>query len=167
MNNKQEEFRLKPIGFIRIEGDDPQQADYFIEILKPYRKALKELDKFSHVIVFWWFHQHDNEEARSTLDTIPPYGEETPLTGIFATRSDYRPNPIALTTVNILEVDQEKGLIRIPFIDAFDGTPVVDLKAYFPICDRVRDAYIAPWLKDWPQWYEDAAEWWAQQGFFE
>ena len=167
MNEKQEEFRLKPLGYVRIKGDDPKEAVYLIEILKPYRKALKELDKFSHVIVFWWLNQHDNEEARGILDTIPPYGKDTPLTGIFATRSDYRPNPIAITTVNILEVDQKKGIIKIPYIDAFDGTPVVDLKAYFPICDRVRDTHIAPWLKDWPEWYEDGAAWWAEQGFFD
>lgn len=167
MVSSQKEINLKPIGHVRIEGDDPMKAEYFIDILDPYRTALKELDKFSHVIVFWWADKNDNEEARSVLETTPPYGEDSPSTGIFATRAEYRPNPIAITTVNIMKVDQRKGFVKIPYIDAFDGSPVVDLKAYFPICDRVRDVHIAPWLKDWPDWYEDGAAWWAEQGFFE
>ena len=52
-------------------------------------------------------------------------------------------------------------------MDAFDGTPIIDLKAYFPICDRIRDCHIAPWLKEWPEWQEDGLAWWAEQGFFE
>ncbi len=167
MDSSQKEFKLKPIGYIRIEGDDPMKAEYFIDILDSYRIALKELDKFSHVIVFWWADKNDNEEARSILETIPPYGEDLPSTGIFATRAEYRPNPIAITTVNIMKVNQKEGFVKIPYIDAFDGSPVVDLKAYFPICDRIRDVHIAPWLEDWPDWYEDGAAWWAEQGFFE
>ena len=167
MDSSQKEFNLKPIGYVRIEGDDPMKAEYFIDILDAYRTALKELDKFSHIIVFWWADKNDNAEARSLLETTPPYGEDSPSTGIFATRAEYRPNPIAITTVNIMKVDQKKGFVKIPYIDAFDGSPVVDLKAYFPICDRVRDVHIAPWLKDWPDWYEDGAAWWAEQGFFE
>jgi tRNA-Thr(GGU) m(6)t(6)A37 methyltransferase TsaA len=167
MDSSRKEFRLKPLGYVRVEGNDPQTAEFHIEILKPFRSALKELDKFSHVMVFWWADQNDNEEARSILQTTPPYGENPPSTGIFATRAEYRPNPIAVTIVNILNVDQKKGLVKIPYIDAYNGTPIVDLKAYFPICDRVREAHIAPWLKDWPEWYEDGAAWWAEQGFLE
>jgi len=89
------------------------------------------------------------------------------LTGIFATRAEYRPNPIALTTCAIQDVDEENGIVKLNGIDAFSGTPIVDIKAYFPICDRVRDCYIAPWLKDWPEWMEDGAAWWEEQGFFE
>jgi tRNA-Thr(GGU) m(6)t(6)A37 methyltransferase TsaA len=167
MDSSRKEFRLKLLGYVRVEGNDPQTAEFHIEILKPFRSALKELDKFSHVMVFWWADQNDNEEARSILQTTPPYGENPPSTGIFATRAEYRPNPIAVTIVNILNVDQKKGLVKIPYIDAYNGTPIVDLKAYFPICDRVREAHIAPWLKDWPEWYEDGAAWWAEQGFLE
>jgi len=169
MINSKEDFRLKPIGYVRIEGDNLMKADYFLEILKSYRTALKELNKFSHVMVFWWAHQNDLEEIRNQAkwSTVPPYGENPPETGIFATRAEYRPNPIALTTCGILGVDEKKGIIRIGGIDAFDGTPVIDLKAYFPICDRVRDCYIAPWLKNWPEWLEDGITRWQEQGFFE
>lgn len=166
---KEKGFKIKPIGKVRIEGNDPMTADYFIDIKKQYRTALKQLDKFSHVMIFWWFHENDTVEIRNQTEwlTIPPYGDNTPETGIFATRSEYRPNPIGVSTINILSVDEEAGIVKIPYIDAFNGSPVVDLKAYFPISDRIRDCHIAPWLKDWPEWQEDGAEWWAKQGFFE
>ncbi|MFX1258138.1 MAG: TrmO family methyltransferase [Promethearchaeota archaeon] len=167
MDNSQKEFNLKPVGYVRIEGDDPMDSEYFVDILAPYRVALKELDKFSHVLIFWWADKNDNKESRNILEIKPPYGEEAPSTGVFATRAEYRLNPIAITTANIIKVDQKKGFVKIPYIDAFDGSPVIDLKAYFPICDRVRDVHIAPWLKDWPDWFEDGATWWADQGFFE
>ncbi|GAH33024.1 unnamed protein product [marine sediment metagenome] len=51
--------------------------------------------------------------------------------------------------------DEKKGIVKVGGLDAFDGTPIIDLKSYFPISDRVRDCYIAPWLKDWPEWMED------------
>ncbi|GAH11618.1 unnamed protein product, partial [marine sediment metagenome] len=73
---------------------------------------------------------------------------------------EYRPNPIAITTTNILNVNQRKGEVKVGGLDAFNGTPIVDIKAYFPMCDRIRDCYIAPWLKDWPEWMEDGIEWW-------
>jgi tRNA-Thr(GGU) m(6)t(6)A37 methyltransferase TsaA len=120
-------------------------------------------------MVFWWAHKNDREEIRnqSKWSIIPPYGEDTPETGIFATRAEYRPNPIALTTTGILEVDVQNGIVKIAGIDAFDGTPVIDLKVYFPMCDRVRECHIAPWLKDWPEWLEDGIEWWEDKGFFD
>lgn len=163
------EIKMHPIGYVRIEGEDPMSADYFIEIQPEYRSALKELDKFSHLMVFWWAHEMDKEEFRNSGDWAidVPYAEGAPKTGIFATRAEYRPNPIALTTCGILNLDLEKGIVKIDGIDAFNGSPVVDLKAYFPICDRVHDCHIAPWLKDWPDWLEDGMAWWQEQGFFD
>ncbi|MFX0072512.1 MAG: tRNA (N6-threonylcarbamoyladenosine(37)-N6)-methyltransferase TrmO [Candidatus Hermodarchaeota archaeon] len=169
MKGKIEEYKVKPIGYIRVEGEDPQNMEFFIDIFEQYRTALKQLDKFSHVMVFWWFHENDIDEVRNQTiwTTVPPYGEETPETGIFATRSEFRPNPIAVTTTAVIEVNEKKGVVKIGGIEAFNGTPVVDLKAYFPISDRVRDCHIAPWLIDWPEWLEDGYTWWQEQGFFE
>jgi len=162
-------FKLKPIGYVRVEGSDPKTAEYILDIKEQYRSALKELGTFSHVQVFWWAHENDVEYIRNQKKwiTVPPYGDNTPETGIFATRAEYRPNPIALSTCSIKEIDEENGIIKLEGIDAFPGTPVIDLKAYFPICDRVRDCHIASWLKDWPEWVEDGAAWWAEQGFFD
>ncbi len=81
----------------------------------------------------------DSEEYRNAFEwpTEILYGENAPVTGIFATRTEYRPNPIALTTYGILEGNKKKGIVKVGGTDAFDGTPVIDLIAYFPICDHV------------------------------
>jgi tRNA-Thr(GGU) m(6)t(6)A37 methyltransferase TsaA len=123
----------------------------YLEILEAFRPALRQLNHFSHVTVFWWADRHDNERSRRIMQTEPPYASGK-LTGVFATRAEYRPNPIAMTTCKVLNVDEENGTVRIANIDAYDGTPVVDLKAYFPVCDRVKEATIPEWLSDWPEW---------------
>jgi tRNA-Thr(GGU) m(6)t(6)A37 methyltransferase TsaA len=125
-----------------------------LEIAEAFRPALKQLDRFSHVMVFWWADQSDNPDGRGLLQTKPPYAEEH-VTGVFATRAPYRPNPIAMTTCKLLGVDEEKGFVQIADIDAYDGTAIVDLKAYFPVCDRVKEAHIPEWLSDWPEWMPD------------
>lgn len=144
MNEKT--YHIHPIGYIRRS-----EAGVNLEILEPFRPALKQLDHFSHVIVFWWADQHDNKKSRSFIQTEPPYAKGK-VTGVFATRAEYRPNPIAMTTCKLLAIDQEGGAVQVRNIDAYDGTPIVDLKAYFPVCDRVRDARIPEWLSNWPEW---------------
>ena len=143
-------IQLYPIGTVRNSGES-----FAVEIAVPFRPALKQLDQFSHVIVLWWADQIDNQQSRSHLQTRPFYAEEH-LTGVFACRAEYRPNPIGATVCKILAVDEEQGLVRLEYIDAFDGTPVVDLKAYFPVSDRVKTARIPAWLSDWPEWVEEA-----------
>ncbi len=162
-------FELRPIGYVHVEGEDPYNADYFVNIDEPFREGLKELDKFSHVYVIWWAHKNDTEEMRNleSWSIVPPYGENPPETGIFATRAEYRPNPIGITVSKILSVDVGAGIVRVAGLDTMDETPVVDLKAYYPISDRIRDCHIGPWLKGWPEWQEDGAAWWAEQSFFD
>lgn len=145
-NSSERSFQMFPIGYIRRS-----EKNINLEISEPFKPALKQLDHFSHVMVFWWAHKHDNEKSRSILQCEPPYAKGK-ITGVFATRAEYRPNPIAMTTCKILNVDKMKGIIRVADIDAYDGTPIVDLKTYFPVCDRVKKAKIPDWLSDWPEW---------------
>ncbi len=145
-NQNREAFRLYSIGRVRRSDDE-----VVLEINAPLRPALKDLEQFSHVMVFWWADQFDNDEDRAKLFIHPPYAPEHAM-GVFATRSPFRPNPIAMTTCPILDVDMEQGEIAITGIDAMDDTQIIDLKAYFPICDRVRDAKLPPWLNGWPEW---------------
>jgi len=142
---KLETFVIFPIGYVR--RDDGKT---YLEILEPYKPALKELEHFSHVQVFWWFSEFQDDMYREITQNEPPY--EAPVTGVFASRSPVRPNPIGLTTAKLLQVDQERGTIEIGNIDAFDGTPVIDLKAYFPVCDRVQEVSVPAWCADWPEW---------------
>ncbi|MCK7514825.1 MAG: TrmO family methyltransferase [Desulfobacterales bacterium] len=57
---------------------------------------------------------------------------------VFACRSEYRPNPIALTSCGVVLVDRREGRIVLDYIDAADGTPLLDVKPYIPVCDRAR-----------------------------
>ena len=139
-------FSVYPIGIVHLSGEGTR-----LEIDLPYRQALHGLEHFSHVMVLWWAHGHDNEHSRAMLQTRPPYASGHTM-GVFATRAEYRPNPIAVTTCKLLYVDEESGIVQVADIDALDGTPLLDLKAYFPVCDRVREAHIPEWLSGWPEW---------------
>jgi tRNA-Thr(GGU) m(6)t(6)A37 methyltransferase TsaA len=148
-DGRQDAYQIRPIGYVRSAD-----GDSYLEILEPFRPALKQLDQFGHVIVLWWADQHDNEESCGLVQCRPPYAEGT-LTGVFACRAEYRPNPVAITVCGVIAVDEEEGIIQVPYIDAYDGTPIVDLKAYFPVCDRVREPRVPEWVSDWPEWVED------------
>lgn len=162
MSQPAETYQVHPIGTVR-----QSEAGFCLEIKAEYRDALKELDRFSHVHVFWWFDQADEEEWRTLTQAELPYAPGQ-TAGMFACRGPARPNPIALTTCPILHIDAEKGLVVIAYIDAFDGTPILDLKPYIPVSDRVRDVKVAEWFQNWPQWMEDAADFdWAAVGLSE
>ena len=151
-------YLLHPIG--TVHANEAEQR-YTLHIDDAYRQALKEMDQFSHVMVFWWADKMDTPELRAKLTTELPYAPGVQA-GVFACRSEYRPNPIAVTTVPLLDVDVEHGVVALPWIDACDGTPVLDLKPYIPISDRIRDVAVADWLSDWPEWMEDAADYFAE-----
>ena len=146
LDEVKDHLEMTPIGHIRRRKDEID-----LEIFKPYIPALKQLGHFSHVMVFWWADRHDNEKDKSMMQTRPPYASKK-LTGVFSCRAEYRPNPIAITTCKIINVDEENGIVKIKNIDAFDGTQIVDLKPYFPVCDRVKEAHIPDWLIGWPEW---------------
>lgn len=147
--NHQETYTIYPIGYVRRTDDGNH-----LELLEPFRPALRQLERFSHVMVFWWADRHDNDRSRSLMQTHPPYAEDQ-LVGVFATRAEYRPNPIGMTTCELVHVDEQEGIVRLANLDAYDGTPLLDLKAYFPVCDRVRRARVPPWAEEWPEWMPD------------
>ncbi|MEW6403914.1 MAG: TrmO family methyltransferase [Chloroflexota bacterium] len=93
-------YQIYPIGYARRSD-----KGIHLEILEPFRPALKQLDHFSHVIVLWWVDEHDNEKSRGIMQTEPPYAKGR-VTGVFACRAEYRPNPIALTTCRLLNIDE-------------------------------------------------------------
>lgn len=144
-----ESLSMKSLGQIRH-----REGKCRIELMDPDKDYLKQLMEFSHIKVVWWFHKFDKPEYRRTTQVEPPY-ENAPKTGIFATRSPVRPNPIALSTVRILDVDVERGIIHISGSDALDQSPVIDIVPYIPVLDRVEDCTVPEWLKHWPVWLDD------------
>jgi tRNA-Thr(GGU) m(6)t(6)A37 methyltransferase TsaA len=145
-------FQIRSIGQVVSKGADGYFA---LRIDEAYRDGLKQLDGFSHVIVIWWADQMDTEKARSILTTQLPYAPDV-VCGVFACRSEYRPNPIAITTVPIHSVSVEDGEVVLAWMDAADGSAILDLKPYIPICDRIRDVHVPDWIADWPMWQEEA-----------
>lgn len=122
-----------PVGYVRSglkdRGRAPRQGrdaevKARIEILAPYLKAIDGIQHWSQLLVTCWLHLAD----RDTL-TVHPKGDlNAPLTGVFGTRSPARPNPVAVYTVDLLEV--EGNILFVKGIDAVDGTPVLDIKPH-------------------------------------
>jgi len=132
----QRSFSVKPIGVVRKTDDYTR-----IEILDEYTDGLLGLEGFSHIHVFYWFGQNDTAAKRKTLQVHPRKDPSNPLTGVFATHSPQRPNLIALTRCKIVAI--EANIIEIEKIDAFDSSPVIDIKCYIPSEDE------AVRLPDW------------------
>ena len=113
--------------------------------MDPYKEALMGLEEFSHIVVLCWFYKSDTPEGRGTLKVHPRNNPENPITGVFATRSPLRPNPIALFTCKILRIEGNR--IVIDRIDAFDGTPVIDIKPCITDLDFAADIKIPDWAR--------------------
>ena len=142
----QPEIQITPIGSVRSE-----QGAFSLQIDEAFHPGLKQLEHYSHVHVLWWADRSDTTEARSTMTCYPPYAEDV-LTGVFACRSEYRPNPILMTTCTILDVDETSGTVQVAWIDAFDGSAILDLKPFMPVSDRPQEVSMPEWLSHWPEW---------------
>lgn len=117
-------FSLYPIG--TVERED---GHCYIVLDKKYEAGLKGLEKHSYVHVVYWFDKNDTPKGRSVLQVHPRGDKSNPVTGVFATHSPFRPNLIAISKCDIISI--KENVIEIKEIDAFDGTPVIDLKGDF------------------------------------
>ena len=148
-----DQYTVTPIGTVRNS-----MGEFTIQVSEEYREALKGLKGFSHLCMIWWFSKCDDAQCRSMLECESPYVGSPAVMGIFATRSPMRPNPIALSMVQILSIDEEKGIITLPYTDAEDGTPVLDLKPYTPSLDRIDAPEVPQWCKNWPMSVEESGD---------
>ena len=133
-------YLLRPIGTVHSGLRDPDAAPMQgyegapaarIHIEPPFRPALDRLAAGQEVIVLSWLHR----ASRDTLAVHPRDDPDIPLTGVFATRSPDRPNPVGLHRVRVLTV--EDGWLDVEPLEAIDGTPVIDIK---PVLGRSDDA---------------------------
>jgi len=158
-----QKITLNPIGTVKA---DEQDQKFWIEIEKKFRPALKELGKFTHCHILWWANENDTPNRRKVLvsEDLPPfYGKDAPSMGVFSNRSEFRPNPIAMTICPIISVDVDRGIVNVPWMDAFPDTPVIDIKPYLPMADLVETADYPEYLQHWPKSVEAAMKWWAEQ----
>lgn len=144
-------LQVHPIGKISVGKDG-----MFIQLKREYIPALQALDGFSHINVLWWFDGCDTPEARALLTSPQPYKKSPETMGIFATRSPARPNPIALSAAQVIYIDTENGVIQIAYIDAHDGSLVLDIKPYTPSLDRIEAPGVPEWCRHWPKSLEES-----------
>ena len=117
-------FIVYPIGKVAKKA-----GKTFIVLDKKYQPGLSGLEKHSYVTVVYWFDRNDTPEKRAILQVHPRADKNNPLTGVFATHSPFRPNLIAISKCDIISV--KDNVIELKDIDAFDGSPVLDLKGDF------------------------------------
>jgi tRNA-Thr(GGU) m(6)t(6)A37 methyltransferase TsaA len=141
----QSEIVLKPIGVVRTTaiGDEVKDKTRTSQVVmcKELTNALDGISGFSHLFVLFWLHE-TSAKQRKLLKVHPRRRKDLPLLGIFATRTMTRPNPIGLTLVELVNV--EDNVLTVRGLDAFDGTPVLDIKP-FDSWDNAETAKVPEW----------------------
>lgn len=146
------EIKLKPLGVIRSPFKEkfavPRQpglatsVEAELELLPPYNQAecLRGLEDFSHIWLIFLFHQNLGRNWHPTVR--PPRLGGNRRVGVFASRSPFRPNPIGLSAVELIEiVNRGSGpVLRLRGTDLVDGTPILDIKPYLPYTDALPQA---------------------------
>lgn len=119
-----------------------EEAEGRIELLPPFDRpeAFKDIDGFSHLWLIWVAHRANGDS--DSLTVRPPRLGGNRKVGVFASRSPFRPNPIGLSLVRLVEVDMQARppALRVTGVDLLDGTPILDIKPYLPYSDAVPDA---------------------------
>jgi tRNA (adenine37-N6)-methyltransferase len=126
-----ESIVLQPIGYVRTDavGKDVRDRNLIskIELRKDLADALDGLAEFSHIFVLFYLHQV-TDKKHLPVKVHPRGRTDLPLVGIYATRTNLRPNHIGVTVVELLKIDGTTLTVR--GLDAYDGTPVIDVKPY-------------------------------------
>ncbi|MBN2161807.1 MAG: tRNA (N6-threonylcarbamoyladenosine(37)-N6)-methyltransferase TrmO [Pontiellaceae bacterium] len=142
------DLKFKAVGIIRsCYGEKfgiPRQpglvksATATLELLPPYNTEdmLRGLDEFSHVWVLFGFHQSAREQWKATVR--PPRLGGNERVGVFASRSNFRPNPVGLSVVELIKI--EGTTLKLRGGDFLDGTPALDIKPYVPYVDSIPTA---------------------------
>jgi tRNA-Thr(GGU) m(6)t(6)A37 methyltransferase TsaA len=136
---------LEPVGFVKTKavGKEVRDKNIISQIVfrEELTEALEGIQEFSHLFVLFWLHKTSDKDKR--IMKVRPRGRrDMPLLGIFATRTPHRPNPIGLTRVKLLGV--EGNVVTVQGLDAFDGTPVLDIKP-FDHWDTTEDFKVPDW----------------------
>ena len=147
------EIILKPIGVVHVNVSDEdvknswEGVEGIVEVFSEYEKGLDGIEGFSHIILIVYLHK-TTEEHRRVLKVkhrrLRRFGieiDDIPEVGVFCTDSPHRPNPIGLSIVEL--VKREGRFLHVRGLDLFDGTPVLDIKAYTR--DRVVEEIKVPW----------------------
>lgn len=142
-------YSIQPIGIIHspftnregmpIQPGASRGAKGKVVLDAEYTAGLQDLDGFSHVILVYYFHQ-----ANSPQLLVKPFLDDVKR-GLFATRAPSRPNPLGISVVKLLSI--QDNVLEVQDLDILDGTPLLDLKPYVPDFDRPGEVRIG-WLEE-------------------
>ena len=143
---------LKPIGIVRNRVREPRMEGWEdvlsdIIIRKNLTDALDGIEGYSHVVVLFYLHKVTDEE-RSRTQCHPRGDPRYPLQGVFATRTQHRPNPVGVSVVAL--VKRRRNVLRVRGLDAINGTPVLDVKPHVPHYDAPSEARVPEWVTQPP-----------------
>lgn len=142
------EIRYKPIGTIHSSFKEPEGTPIqpagakgingTVEVFPEYAEGLKDVEGFSHIILIFHFHLSRRAPLR-----VKPYMDNE-MRGVFATRSPSRPNPIGISVVRLIGI--EDNILYIQDVDIVNGTPLLDIKPHVPKFD-MREVVRVGWLE--------------------
>ncbi|MDD7645735.1 MAG: tRNA (N6-threonylcarbamoyladenosine(37)-N6)-methyltransferase TrmO [Ruminococcus bromii] len=142
-----QEIIMNPIGYVRNDVQNRKDVSWgedvsTIVLNEEYHSGLKGLEDFTHVIILYYLDKAAYQKEKH-LQRRPQNREDMPLVGIFSQRGKDRPNQIGMTSVRIVSVDG--AALTVKGLDAIDGTPVLDIKPYYPVYDK-KDAKVPEWV---------------------
>lgn len=141
--DKQAEPR-KRLEEIRAQHSRIKQLVSELVIDPGLTELLEGIEDFSHIIVLYWPHLLP-EESRRQQKVHPMRRKDLPERGVFATRSQARPNPVLISTVKLLE--RSGNILRVQALEAADGSPIVDIKPYMEMVPEVDHPRFPDWLR--------------------
>lgn len=142
-----EKICLNPIGYAKNSEKELRFGSFsggITEIIldEKLTDSLIGIEDYSHVIIVYWM----DKVRESVIKHRPQGNPKVPIVGIFSCRCPQRPNPIAITTVELL--GREGNKIKVKGLDIIDGTPIIDIKPYWPQYDKVENEKIPDWVSE-------------------
>jgi tRNA-Thr(GGU) m(6)t(6)A37 methyltransferase TsaA len=143
-----EPVSMRPIAVVRNGVPEPRPDGWEgvrsdIILRQELISTLDGIDGYSHVIVLFAFDRVPESERKTWVQ--PRIDAQVPPQGVLATRSQLRPSPLGVSVVRLLR--RRANIIRVLGLDAIDGTPVLDIKPYYPNHDAVPDASVPEWAR--------------------
>ena len=137
---------MEPIGYVTNSVDSPidcgwAKVESRIVVQEHLIPALVGLSDFSHLLVVFWMHL---AQPPTTLQRRPQNRDDMPEVGLLSQRSKHRPNPIGITTVPLVKIVGHELIVR--GLDAVNGTPVLDIKPYYPHYDSPAETQVPEWV---------------------
>lgn len=139
------DVKMNPIGSVKNSVKEPRFGNWAgvisdIVLDGKYTEALDGLEDYSHATIVYWMH----EVKTCHIKHRPQGNPDVPVVGVFACRCPARPNPIGITTVEIIGV--EDNVLKVKGLDVINGTPILDIKPYTLHYDCVKNAKYPAWV---------------------